>query len=91
MTFEQATATYVHRFTVDHVPQWAARPRVDGYYAPMYASDREWYRLTVFPGDPDYPEWCADGECHSQAPTWPYGKRLAQPFLPSQTGAYHGE
>lgn len=42
-------ATYIHRFTKDHKPNWANRPRPDGSpYMPHFASDDEWLEHTHF-------------------------------------------
>lgn len=86
ISFEEACAQYVHRFTLDHVPAWAAQPASTGrYYAPQYRSDREWYELTYFPGEvghPDYPKrtkWC-----HSPGQTWPLGNWLTEPYTITQ-------
>ena len=79
-TFEQATAQYVHRFTLDHMPTWALRPAANGqYYAPQFASDREWYNHTYFRGDP---LWIGQGsDCYTSGQTWPLGRWLTAPYL----------
>jgi len=62
---------FVHRYTRDHIPQWAKIPRDNGKFYPMqFASDTDWLEHTVF--------WItAKGElsnrhnyCQS-TPTWP--------------------
>lgn len=79
LSFSDARAQYVHRFTMDHVPAWARKVRPDGtYYAPQYASDREWYERTKFPGEPGLPGDCK--YCESSGQTWPLGQSLAAPF-----------
>ncbi len=85
-TFEQACAAYVHRYTMDHVPQWARRRPIDDggtetrYYAPQYASDREWYDNTLFNGDVGYPYGKRSTDCFSTGATWPLGKWLKRPY-----------
>lgn len=77
LSFREACAIYVHRFTMEHVPQWARKQRDDGtYYAPHYASDKEWYDNTVFP--PHNP--ISKKDCWSSSQTWPLGKALDQPY-----------
>ena len=66
MTFAEATARYVHRFTMDHIPMWALEQRTDGsYYAPQFASDREWFEHTLFP--PNHPLGKRVTDCYT---TW---------------------
>ena len=86
-TFEHACRIYVHRFTMDHVPDWARKPMDGGasapqltgrYYAPQYRSDREWYESTVFPGELDHIGRITD--CHSRNATWPLGMSLDKPY-----------
>lgn len=85
LTLAQAQATFDQRFTLDHVPAWAAYPlrrsmageAVD-YPAPQYRSDAEWYALTTYPGEGGLSaqsSWCI-----SHSPTWPLGERLPQPY-----------
>lgn len=80
MSFENACRKYVHRFTMDHMPDWAKQPFLDGYfYAPQYKSDKEWYENTTFPGDTNYPYpsgWDSGRYCNSINQTWPLGKYL---------------
>lgn len=82
MNFEQAKAAYVHRFTMEHVPAWAARrPRDDGgtatwFYAPQYRTDKEWFENTLFP--PSNPFHKKD--CHSSNQSWPLGQHLDAPY-----------
>ena len=79
MTFEQAKARYVHRYTREHVPGWARKPSPDGrWYAPQYATDREWFENTVFP--PNHPLGRRRTECYSTGQTWPLGHWLTSPF-----------
>lgn len=78
-TFEHACNVYVHRFTMDHIPAWATKTRADGhFYAPQYASDREWYDKTAFPGEPDHIGRITD--CYSRNASWPLGQSLDKPF-----------
>lgn len=79
ISFEEACRTYVHRFTMEHVPAWAASERPGGtYYAPQYRSDREWYDCTKFPGEKGLPG--NSRHCESGKPTWPLGMFLTQPY-----------
>lgn len=86
VSFERAKALYVHRYTMEHVPAWVQCGTLTGddgvptFYAPQYASDREWYDNTVFPGEPDFPEWQDNWHCYSRNQTWPLGKSLSQPY-----------
>lgn len=78
ISFEQAKARYVHRFTMEHVPEWARRPSVNGlYYKPQFRDDREWYCNTLFFGEH---EDATRNSCYSR-PTWPLGSGFAsEPF-----------
>lgn len=83
-TLAQAQARYPHRFTMDHVPDWARRRPCDHggpsqrYYAPQFRSDAEWYENTVF-----HEEVAQAGLTFRDAiskPTWPLGQWLDHPF-----------
>jgi|SRR5580700_298042 hypothetical protein len=79
VSFEQACARFVHRYTMDHVPQWARRVRENGsFYAPQFASDREWYERTIFPGEPGVHG--NSSHCYTSGQTWPLGQSLARPY-----------
>jgi hypothetical protein len=40
ISFERATAQYVHRFTMDHVPEWSRKPMPNGkHYAHVEQCD----------------------------------------------------
>lgn len=80
-TFEQAKARYPHRFTMEHVPQWARTVRPDGtYYAPQYRSCREWYENTIFPGEAAHILGQRHGgACDSRGASWPLGQSLSAP------------
>ena len=81
MTLQEAQRRYVHRFTLEHVPAWARRPRTDGtFYAPQYRSDREWFENTLFPPHHPYGKRCTN--CYSTGATWPLGQSLDTPFAP---------
>ena len=73
-TFEEAKRAYVHRYSMDHKPQWAMKPAPNGkHYAPQYSSDEEWYANTLFHGETEL----ADKHyCYSANPTWPKGHWL---------------
>ena len=81
-TFEQACRQYVHRFTMEHVPGWALNPLGGKYYAPQFATDREWYVNTKFPGEPDHLGF-SDG-CYTTGQGWPLGHWLEHPFRRGQ-------
>lgn len=77
LSFNEACAQYVHRYTLQHIPQWAISPREDGtYYAPQYVTDQEWYDNTVFP-----PYTLDKKYCMSSNQTWPLGKALDKPLI----------
>ena len=79
LSFEDAKARYVHRFTMQHVPAWSQYARSDGkYYAPQYRTDREWYENTYFKGEHEVAD---DSHCYSTNPSWPLGGALASPFI----------
>jgi hypothetical protein len=86
ISFLDATAQYVHRFTCEHVPAWAKIPMegtVEGktvYCAPQYASDQEWYEKTFFKGES---EMATSKHCYSTNPSWPCGQKLDTPFSPA--------
>lgn len=64
---------------MEYVPKWAKRPANNGkYYAPQYASDKEWYDSTVFPGEGNIISKAK--YCESNNPTWPLGQWLDKPY-----------
>ena len=78
-TLTQARALYPHRYTMEHVPQWARNPCGGKFYAPHFRTDAEWYAATAFPGEPA----CIgdDGKhCLTTGQTWPLGQWLDKPF-----------
>lgn len=80
LSFKEACASYVHRFTMDHVPNWAKEQRPDGsYYAPQYRSDQEWYDNTLFPPH-KFSISKEDTSCYSTNQTWPLGNALGKPY-----------
>ena len=62
---------FVHRFTAEHIPDWACKPRPDGTpYPVQFASDSDWLEHSHFAVKKD---GRLDGRvthCQS-APTWP--------------------
>lgn len=80
ISFEEAKNRYVHRFTMDHCPQWARTTlgTLDTYPAPQYASDWEWYCRTTFPGEGGLSK--RNRHCQSDNQSWPLGQRLDKPF-----------
>jgi len=79
ISFEEARRQYVHRYTMEHKPEWAKLPCAGNgrFYAPQYSTDREWYANTIFPGEG--PE-AGDDHCYSTGQTWPLGKWLEEEF-----------
>jgi hypothetical protein len=81
LSFEGACRQYVHRYTMEHVPAWAATPAGNGrYYAPHYRTDREWYDNTLFPGEFGWHAPGTDTDCFSTKQTWPMGQWLDEPL-----------
>lgn len=79
MNIEQAKARYIHRYTMEHVPQWAQKQAPNGkFYAPQYRSDAEWFANTLFP--PNHPLGSRVTDCYSTGCTWPLGMWLDQPY-----------
>lgn len=83
-SFEEACARYPHRYTMEHVPNWAHSTCVfkEGrrYYAPQFRTDREWYDNTKFEDEPGYLGRVGDHYCYTTGQTWPLGKWLDAPF-----------
>lgn len=77
LTFEQAKAQYVHRYTAEHVPAWARTPHNGRYYAPQFRNDREWYDNTLFYGES---ELATRKYCYTSGQTWPLGQWLDAPY-----------
>lgn len=81
MNFETAKQRYVHRFTMEHVPDWAVqRPCDHGgaaewFYAPQYRTDKEWFENTAFP-----PHSGHRTDCRSSNQSWPIGQKLTAPY-----------
>lgn len=67
-------SAFVHRFTRDHKPAWANKPRPDGRpYRVQFASDADWlahtrFRVTAGSRVDRRAQFCAS------APTWPEGR-----------------
>jgi hypothetical protein len=84
LSFKEACARYVHRYTLQHIPQWAKSPMPNGKYcAPQYLTDQEWYDNTLFP-----PHALSmskkDTSCYSNGQTWPLGMTLEAPLINSK-------
>ena len=78
ITLGEAKARYVHRYTMEHVPQWARVAAHNGkFYAPQYQDDTEWYRLTEFNGEGVI---ATAKHCYSHSQTWPLGQWLDRPY-----------
>lgn len=78
LTFDQACARYVHRYTMEHVPAWVRTPSPNGkYYAPQFKTDREWYEKTKFHGESEIAD---KHHCYTSGESWPMGQWLNAPF-----------
>lgn len=67
----EALAMFVHRFTKDHIPQWARIPRDNGKFYPVqFASDQDWLEHTMFWINKDGSLSRKRNYCQS-SPTWP--------------------
>lgn len=83
-TLEEAKSKYVHRYTMEHVPQWAKKAHSHNelnknvFYAPQYSSDKEWYDNTVFPEEGT--EITYENSCYSTGQTFPLGQWLDTPY-----------
>ena len=86
ISFEEAKRSYIHRYTMEHVPQWVRdrpTPRHSGgtsdqYYAPQFRTDREWYDATTFPGEGELDR--RSQHCETSGQTWPLGTWLDAPY-----------
>jgi hypothetical protein len=80
ITLQCARNMYPHRFTMEHVPEWAHKPCEGNgkYYAPQFRTDAEWYANTVFPGEGSKPR--TDDHCNTSGQTWPLGQWLDAPY-----------
>jgi hypothetical protein len=69
----QALAMYVHRFTGQHVPEWARHP-INGkhHYQVQFRDDADWLANTDFPIT-KAGKIASRGRCRS-TPTWPEGE-----------------
>ena len=78
ITLEQARTRYVHRYTMEHVPQWARAAAPNGkHYAPQFKTDREWYEKTLFAGES---KMANKNSCHTSGQSWPLGQWLDTPY-----------
>lgn len=83
VSFDEAKVRFVNRYTMEHIPAWSRYQAPNGlYYAPQFATDREWYENTTFPGEPDHPIGPGSRTyCNTTGQTWPLGKWLDEPFI----------
>lgn len=88
ISFEQAKARYVHRFTCQNVPDWSRFERSVGvFYGPHFLTDREWYENTVFPGETRniaghgsvYLK-ASERHCHTMNHSFPHGQKLGAAY-----------
>jgi hypothetical protein len=67
------------RYTLEHLPAWSSREVSPGrYFAPQFATDREWYDNTVFHGEPSH--YGSETSYHSLNYSWPLGMALDKPY-----------
>ena len=76
-------AAYVHRYTGEHVPQWATKRRWDGSrYMPQHATDSDWLHHTTFAVNKD--GRLNQKSTHAEStPSWPYGSHESSGKLPA--------
>lgn len=68
--------SYTHRFTREHMPKWACKPRPDGSIYPVqFASDADWLAHTHFHIKQDGRLDARFHACESTA-TWPDNPEL---------------
>lgn len=79
---ELAKRMYVHRYTRDHIPNWARySKRPDGRLYPVqFASDADWLRHTQFRVTIDGRLRKDASYCYSR-PTYPDNPELRRPYL----------
>lgn len=78
LTLAAARAQYVHRYTMEHVPQWARLRAPNGkYYAPQFRTDQEWFDNTLFAGESPL---ASKRYCFTSNQSWPLGQWLDAPF-----------
>lgn len=66
---------FVHRYTMEHKPQWAMRPRNNGApYKPHFASDAEWLANTTFHVTNAGAISGRHNHCETTGQTWPQGQ-----------------
>ena len=88
MKIEEAKRKYVHRYTMEHIPEWARQRPCDSggtetrYYAPQFRTDREWFENSLFP--PNNPLGPRYTECYTTGETWPLGQWLDKPYARSR-------
>lgn len=92
--------SYVHRYTLEHVPAWAANPvqlkeagrEVTKYHAPQYRTDEDWLAMHTFAVRKS--DRRLDGRATHAEPfhhadnvadrTWPLGLWLDAPYRKGQ-------
>ncbi len=68
---KEAKARYVHRFTGEHTPEWARKPRSTGKPWPLqFSDDVDWLAHTYFPVTKAGKLALRPSYCQS-TPTWP--------------------
>jgi len=78
ISFKEACSRYVHRFTMEHVPDWSRIPMKNGeFYAPQYRTCREWYDNTAFHGESMH---ASRKNCYSTNLSWPLGRMLKEVY-----------
>lgn len=72
----EALSRFVHRFTGEHRPQWATKPRPDGSpYPVQFRDDADWLANTRFTIRKDG-ELARNVRCCYSTPTWPFNPEL---------------
>ncbi len=78
-TQRNARARFVHRFTGEHKPDWAYKPRSDGSLYPVqFKDDWDWLCGTLFCVKADGTLSDKTNYCESK-PSWPDNPELRKP------------
>lgn len=77
----EALAHFVHRYTREHMPEWARKPRKDSKLYPVqFVSDADWLAHTYFSVTKDGKLSRRERYCQSH-PTWPDNPELREADL----------
>ena len=84
-TRAEVLRAFVHRFTGDHKPDWARKPRPDGTAYPLqFKDDADWLANTFFAINRDGSLSAKQHFC-SSSPTWPNNPELRANKLTVET------